>query len=548
MRSARHAAARRAGRYAGLAKGLDAAIEGGDHVAQPGGAGPAPPPTPGLFCSSAPSEALGATWACGDLDHPRSRHRRGRARPPSPAPPARARVFVDGWTGKGAIAGELERSLAGRRRLLPRLVTLAIRAERCSPPRGGLADPFGILGATDGRGSSAAPSPHQPRPSGPDRASRLHGVGSTSAPRGTRDARACGCDLGAGAARGGLAMRPSRRSPRTTATRAPRREASATAVAHIARAVRGEQSQPDQPGIAEAPCGLAPDAGAGFVVASGTDPDCAALVIISHAIRDVPWRRPARRSRPTVHDLDQEGVVRDSGEARTGEAAMREAAMRESGAGEASTERGPPALDPLALGATLYIACDPHRHAGRRLRREESPGLRSIVAVPGDAVHETDVGRRADQTFSGCLPRRSHACREGDNRRTARRCCSCARAGSAWRRRSRPCQDRRSGSPAWSRPRVRPGEVGAWKKGSPPRSGGSRLMLMPTLETPETFDPGAMREKTLRDELLRRGGAVASWRSGSGGNDLLACLGLRAFPARRLRGPARGRWWRSSLG
>ncbi|MFJ7441562.1 cysteine protease StiP domain-containing protein [Methylorubrum thiocyanatum] len=64
--------------------------------------------------------------------------------------PADGLVFVDGWTGKGAIASELAASLAGHPTLSPRLVTLADVAGRAWLSASGedWLIPSGILGAT----------------------------------------------------------------------------------------------------------------------------------------------------------------------------------------------------------------------------------------------------------------------------------------------------------------------------------------------------------------------------------------------------------------
>lgn len=64
--------------------------------------------------------------------------------------PADGFVFVDGWTGKGAIANELASSLAGHPTLSPRLVTLADPAGRAWLSASGedWLIPSGILGAT----------------------------------------------------------------------------------------------------------------------------------------------------------------------------------------------------------------------------------------------------------------------------------------------------------------------------------------------------------------------------------------------------------------
>ena len=59
----------------------------------------------------------------------------------------------------------------------------------------------------------------------------------------------------------------------------------------------------------------------------------------------------------------------------------------------------------------------------------------------------------------------------------------------------------------------------------------SDLMLMPTLETPDVFDPGAMVE--LRSALLEQlPGRIIALRIG--GNDLMGCLGLRRTPTMTL--------------
>lgn len=64
--------------------------------------------------------------------------------------PADSLVFVDGWTGKGAIASELDRSLAARPDLEPRLVVLADPAGRAWLSASGddWLIPCGMLGAT----------------------------------------------------------------------------------------------------------------------------------------------------------------------------------------------------------------------------------------------------------------------------------------------------------------------------------------------------------------------------------------------------------------
>lgn len=58
----------------------------------------------------------------------------------------------------------------------------------------------------------------------------------------------------------------------------------------------------------------------------------------------------------------------------------------------------------------------------------------------------------------------------------------------------------------------------------------SNLLLLPTLETAMVYDSGAMRE--LREQLLSSKLSVLALRIG--GNDLLACLGLRRPPSHTL--------------
>lgn len=192
---------------------------------------------------------------------------------------------------------------------------------------------------------------------------------------------------------------------------------------------------------------------------------------------------------------------------------------REAWAGNAATRdaRGgePAPLDPLALGATLYM---PATRADMLdvARGGKISGLRSIVLCLEDAVHETDVGDALAnlRLLLAALARLPPP--EGGPLLFVRPRGIAMAAQIA----ALPGAERLAGMVA---PKVRPGEVAAWVGALD----GSALMLMPTLETAETFDPGAMR--TLRDELLAEGrGRILALRIG--GNDLLACLGLRRIP------------------
>lgn len=178
-----------------------------------------------------------------------------------------------------------------------------------------------------------------------------------------------------------------------------------------------------------------------------------------------------------------------------------------------------PALDPLALGATLYM---PATRADMLdvARGAKISGLRSIVLCLEDAVHEIDVGDALAnlRRLLAALARLPPA--DGGPLLFVRPRGVAMAAEIA----ALPGAERLAGMVA---PKVRPGAVAAWVAAL----GATDLMLMPTLETAETFDPAAMRD--LRDELLAEAhGRILALRIG--GNDLLACLGLRRIPGDTL--------------
>jgi len=284
---ARHAP-RAAREIAGLAKGLDAAIEGPITLLSLVRAG-APL---GVLLKRA-LEALGRDVAHAGISIIRDRgidevalaHVAARR-------PARGAVFVDGWTGKGAIAGELERSLAGRADYVPRLVTLADPCGRAWLSASGedWLIPSGILGATV---SGLVSRTILNEAVGPG---DFHGcmVWKHLAPWDETRAHVDAIWALARPALADAAVAPIAPDDRD---RARRREASATAVARIAK--RFEVNNPNRikPGIAEATRAVLRRMPERVFVASGTDPDCAALVHLARD-RDVPLEEAGAQIAP----------------------------------------------------------------------------------------------------------------------------------------------------------------------------------------------------------------------------------------------------------
>lgn len=177
-------------------------------------------------------------------------------------------------------------------------------------------------------------------------------------------------------------------------------------------------------------------------------------------------------------------------------------------------------VNPYALGATLYI---PMTHAnasdvavGRKLQ-----GLRSVVLCLEDAVADRDVPEglirlskllsdlRASDRDRGATPLVFVRPRNLEM--------AAAIAGLSGI----------ESIDGFVCPKVRPGQVKAWTAAV----SGTTLRLMPTLETVEILDPVAVRD--LRDELtVEAEGRILALRVG--GNDLMACLGLRRSRGRTV--------------
>ncbi|MBC7800131.1 MAG: HpcH/HpaI aldolase/citrate lyase family protein [Gemmatimonadaceae bacterium] len=174
---------------------------------------------------------------------------------------------------------------------------------------------------------------------------------------------------------------------------------------------------------------------------------------------------------------------------------------------------GPPS--PYAIGATLYLPVTRERALDVVLGRK-LPGLRSVVLCLEDALAEGDVAAGLDSLRRVMTALEHH---DGGPRPLVfvrPRSVDMAGRIAAWRV--------VSGIAGFVAPKFRGGEMQGWFDAV----AGTHLLLMPTLETAELFDPGAVRD--FRDELLTFDRArVLALRIG--GNDLLACLGLR-----RMRG------------
>lgn len=173
-----------------------------------------------------------------------------------------------------------------------------------------------------------------------------------------------------------------------------------------------------------------------------------------------------------------------------------------------------------SLGATLYMpATRPdilQVICGRKL-----PGLRSLVVCLEDAVAESHVDA-ALQSLRGML----RAMAAGSARAVPRplvfvrpRDCNMAAMLNDW-----PEIDSIDGLVL---PKLSLSSLPHWQKAVTRPT----LLLMPTLETREVYNPAAMAELGLamREQLGER---VLALRIG--GNDLLGCLGLRRNPATTL--------------
>ncbi len=174
-------------------------------------------------------------------------------------------------------------------------------------------------------------------------------------------------------------------------------------------------------------------------------------------------------------------------------------------------------LSAYALGATLYMPAT-RSDLWAVVSGEKIPQLRSVVICLEDAVAEQDVGLGL-QHLQQLLQQLTHEPRN-------------AQAPLVF---VRPRHSRMAAQLAdWPMihqldgfvlPKFDLDSLLDWQAAIP-----QNLLLLPTLETAMVYDSGAMRE--LREQLLSSKLPVLALRIG--GNDLLACLGLRRPPSHTL--------------
>jgi len=177
-------------------------------------------------------------------------------------------------------------------------------------------------------------------------------------------------------------------------------------------------------------------------------------------------------------------------------------------------------ISPFALGATLYMPAT-RLDLLDVLLGKKIPGLRSLVVCLEDAVKESDVAIALANLKSllkgvSAMGGRPQGCplvfiRPRDAKMAAQL--------NDW-----PLMEHVDGFVA---PKLNMGSLKQWEK-AVTRAG---LMLMPTLETADVYDPCAMVD--LREAFKGTlGDRIIALRIG--GNDLMGCLGVRRSPSMTL--------------
>ncbi len=175
---------------------------------------------------------------------------------------------------------------------------------------------------------------------------------------------------------------------------------------------------------------------------------------------------------------------------------------------------------PYALGATLYMPAL-REDILETVFRQKLPQLRSLVVCLEDAVAETDVPLALEklQDLLNNIEARGGRLAKGPLLFVRPRDVKMAAVLNDW-----PLIKHLDG---FVLPKLSLNNLSAWSKAVT----NPNLMLMPTLETAEVFDPSAMvalgqaLKTTLPDRII----ALRI-----GGNDLLGCLGLRRNPQTTL--------------
>lgn len=177
-------------------------------------------------------------------------------------------------------------------------------------------------------------------------------------------------------------------------------------------------------------------------------------------------------------------------------------------------------LSPYALGATLYMPAT-RTDLLAVVRGDKIPSLRSLVICLEDAVAETDVALALDNLQRLLLDLASGQPRYKDAPLVFVRPRHLAMAAQLvdW-----PLMSQIDGLVL---PKFTLHDLPIWQHLLAP----TQLWAMPTLETAEVFDAGAMTElaAALKQDLGER---VLALRIG--GNDLLSCLGLRRSLTRTI--------------
>jgi citrate lyase beta subunit len=178
------------------------------------------------------------------------------------------------------------------------------------------------------------------------------------------------------------------------------------------------------------------------------------------------------------------------------------------------------AISPFGLGATLYMPAT-RSDIFDLVFGTKLPELRSLVVCLEDAIADIDVEAALNnlQTLLMAIGARGGRSSDGPLLFVRPRDAKMAAVLNEW-----PLMKHVDGFVV---PKLTLGNLGSWERAVT----NPELFLMPTLETADVYNPGAMVElgEALKANLNQR---VIALRIG--GNDLMGCLGLRRNPATTL--------------